>query len=264
VRDLAGAHDRLWPPAGDSAHGALEDLGSDGEVHPVPAAGAGPGEQHAPAGLEGRAASTPPRSRDVQVSPAEAHALLLAMESGGYLTRHTGPLDDGSDGAWLPDEEDGPVPLLLWHLTNPDGTQLAKAHIGSPLSRAAAEALLDGFLDRVRAVNRDPRSTHVIESVTLYGSLGDPDRQEVTDVDLIAFTRRRHGSTAGNGPTGASGLSSASARRWPLEDQALTERTGLHALLRADHDRLDITVVDELSDNMSPLLPGWIRKDVFP
>ena len=51
----------------------------------------------------------------------------------------------------------------------------AKAHIGSPISRTLGEAFLAGFLDRVRAVNRDPCSTHVIESVTLYGSLADPD-----------------------------------------------------------------------------------------
>ena len=66
----------------------------------------------------------------------------------------------------------------------------AKAHIGSPISRTLGEAFLAGFLDRVRAVNRDPCSTHVIESVTLYGSLADPDRQSVTNVDLITFTRR--------------------------------------------------------------------------
>jgi hypothetical protein len=129
---------------------------------------------------------------ELQVSPPEARALLLAMEGAGYLTRHTGPLADRLDGAWLPGEEDGTEPLLLWHLTSLDGTQIAKAHIGSPISRATAGALLDGVLDRVRAVNRDPRSTHIIESVTLYGSLADPSRREVTDVDLIAFTRQRH------------------------------------------------------------------------
>lgn len=203
-------------------------------------------------------------ARELQASPAEARALLLAMEGGGYLTRHTGPLADSPEGAWLPGEEDNTEPLLLWHLTSPDGLQLAKAHIGSPISRAAAEVLLDGFLDRVRAVSRDPHATHVIESITLYGSLADPDWQEVTDVDLIAFTRRRHRGATGNGPADASGCSSASVPRWPSEDQALAERAALHALLRAGHDRLDITVVDELSDNQSPLLPGWIRKDVFP
>jgi hypothetical protein len=89
-------------------------------------------------------------ARELQVRPPKARALLLAMEGGGYLTRHTGPLTDCSEGAWLPDEEDGPEFLLLWHLTSPDGTQLVKAHVGSPISRSAAETLLDGVLDRVR------------------------------------------------------------------------------------------------------------------
>jgi hypothetical protein len=113
-------------------------------------------------------------------------------------------------------------------------------------------------------VNRDPGSTHVIESVTLYGSLADPDRHAVTDVDLIAFTRRRRQGATSSGMAGAPGRSSATASRWLSEDQALTERAALHALLRAGHDRLDIAVVDELSDNQSPVLPQWIRKDVFP
>lgn len=203
-------------------------------------------------------------ARELRVSPPEARALLLAMEGGGYLTRHTGQLADGLDGAWLPSEEDGAEPLLLWHLTSPDGRQLAKAHIGSPISRAAAEALLDGFLDRARAVNCDPCSTHVIETVSLYGSLADPDRQEVTDVDLIAFTRLRNWSATGNRPPDANGRISAGARRWPAEERSLTERTALHELLRAGHDRLDITVVDELSDEQSPLPPGSSRKGVFP
>jgi predicted nucleotidyltransferase len=181
-------------------------------------------------------------ARGLQVSPPEARALLLAMEAGGYLTRHTGPL--AGRGAWLPDEGTGPEPLLLWHLTSLRGMQLAKAHIGSQLPRAAAEALLEGFLDRVRAVNRDLGSTHVIESVMLYGSVADPDRQEVTDVDLIVFAERRC--------------------RAVTEEQALVERARLQTLLRAGHDRLDIAVVDGLSDNQSPLPPGSIRKCVFP
>lgn len=113
-------------------------------------------------------------------------------------------------------------------------------------------------------LNRDPRSTHVIESVALYGSLADQDRQAVTDVDLIVFARRRRRDGTGDGRAGASGRSFASARQWPSEDQVLTERAALHALLRAGHDRLDIAVVDELSDNQLPVLSAWIRKDVFP
>lgn len=200
--------------------------------------------------------------RELQVSQQEAHALLLALEGGEYLTRHTGRLAAGHDGAWLPEEENGIEPLLLWHLTSLHGMQLAKAHIGSPISRATAEALLDDLLDRVRTVNRDPRATHVVESVTLYGSLVDLDRQEVTDVDLIVFTRRRQ--RGAEGTADASGCSSASASRWPSEGRVRTERAELRALLAARHDRLDVEVVDELSDNQWPLPPGATWRRVFP
>jgi hypothetical protein len=203
-------------------------------------------------------------ARELQISPPEARALLLALEGGGYLTRYTGVLPDGHHGAWLADEEDGAEPLVLWHLTSPDGMQLAKAHTGSPISRAVAEALLEGFLDRVRTVNRDPHATHIIESALLYGSLADPGREEVTDVDLIVYTRRRRRDAIGDRPAGASGRGSASVPRWPSEEQVLTERAALHTLLGASHDRLDIAVVDELSDDQSLLPPGSIQKGVFP
>ena len=201
-------------------------------------------------------------ARELQVSRPEASALLLAMEGEGYLIRHTGKLAAGHDGAWLQEEEEGTEPLLLWHLTNLDGRQLAKAHIGSAISRATAEVLLDGLLGRVRTVNRDLHATHVVESVDLYGSLVDPNREEVTDVDLIVFTRRRQ--RGANSASDASGCSSASDSRWPSEEQVLTERAALRTQLAAGHDRLDIALVDELSEIRSPLPPGASWKRVFP
>jgi hypothetical protein len=197
-------------------------------------------------------------AQELQISQHEARALLLALEAGGYLTRHTGQLAADHDGAWLPEEEDGSEPLLLWHLTSPDGMQLAKAHVGSPMSRAAAEALLDGLLDRVRTVNRDPCATHVVESVVLYGSLVDPDREEVTDVDSIVFTRRRQRGA------NSSTLEPVDSPGQPSEGQAPTERAALRTLLAAGRGRLDIEVVDELSDKWSPLPPGATWKRVFP
>jgi len=199
-------------------------------------------------------------ARELQVSPQEARALLLALEGGGYLTRYTGRLAAGHDGAWLPEEEDGTEPLLLWHVTSLKGMQLAKAHIGLAMSRATAEALLDGLLGRVRIVNCDPCATHVVESVALYGSLVDPGRKEVTDVDLIVFARRRR-----RGPDDTSdGDNPGSVSRWPSEEQVCTERAALRTLLAEGHDRLDIEVVDERSDNRWPLPPGATWKRVFP
>ncbi len=46
-------------------------------------------------------------------------------------------------------------------------------------------------------VNRDPHATHVVESVDLYGSLVDPNRKEVTDVDLIVRPKIHHARGAG-------------------------------------------------------------------
>jgi hypothetical protein len=40
--------------------------------------------------------------------------------------------------------------------------------------------------------------------------------------------------------------------------------TALHTLLVASHDRLDLAVVDELSDDRSLVPPGSIQKGVFP
>jgi len=199
-------------------------------------------------------------ARKLQVSPQEARALLLALESGGYLTRYTGRLAAGHAGAWLPEEEDATEPLLLWHVTSLKGMQLAKAHIDSAMPRAAAEALLDGLLGRVRIVNRDPHATHVVESVALYGSLVDPDREEVTDVDLIVLTRRRQRGALGT----PDGDTSGGVPRWPSEEQVRTERAALRTLLAEGHDRLDIEVVDERSDSRWPLPPGANWKRVFP
>jgi hypothetical protein len=199
-------------------------------------------------------------ARELQVSPQEARALLLALESGGYLTRYTGQLAAGHKGAWLPEEEDATEPLLLWHVTSMKGMQLAKAHTGFAMSRATAEALLDGLLGRVRLVNCDPRATHVVESVALYGSLVDPDLEEVTDVDLIVLTRRRQGGANGT----SDGDTSGSVPRWPSEEQVCTERAALRTLLAEGHDRLDIEVVDERSDDRWPLPPGATWKRTFP
>ena len=109
-------------------------------------------------------------------------------------------------------------------------------------------------------MNCDPRATHVVESVALYGSLVDPGREEVTDVDLIVFTRRRQRGADGT----SDGDNSGSVPRWPSEEQVCSDRAALRTLLAEGHDRLDIEVVDERSDNRWPLPTGATWKYVFP
>ena len=113
-------------------------------------------------------------------------------------------------------------------------------------------------------MNLDPDATHTIESVTLYGSLTDQDRLEVTDVDVIAFAQRRRFRNLPGGThprpehRGHAGVTERLA-----EQEAATDRATLEALLRAGHDRLDISVVDERSDIQSPIPPGSTEIEVF-
>jgi hypothetical protein len=89
---------------------------------------------------------------------AACRSVLEALQAGGYLDKpHRGRLPERYRGEWLPDEESGDEPLLLWHLSYPRGKSLAKARIGPPVPRAVAEGLVRDVLARVIGVNRDPR-----------------------------------------------------------------------------------------------------------
>lgn len=71
----------------------------------------------------------------------------------------------------------------LWR-TTVSGNALAKARIGKPIARATAIRLLDELLDRVRAANEGDEWLHWIDRVTLYGSLMQPDKDVVGDIDI--------------------------------------------------------------------------------
>ncbi len=100
-------------------------------------------------------------------------------------------MPEGHDGEWLPGEESGEQPLLLWHLSYPKGNGLVKARVGPPVPRPVAEGLVRDVLARVGAVNRDPAATHVITRVVLYGSMTDPGQLLVSDADLAVWAARR-------------------------------------------------------------------------
>ncbi|MGW4370477.1 nucleotidyltransferase domain-containing protein [Nocardia takedensis] len=64
------------------------------------------------------------------------------------------------------------------------GGAFKNASAAKPVHRATAEAALAKFLARVREVEADPMSLYVVERVILFGSMLDPDRDRVSDVDL--------------------------------------------------------------------------------
>lgn len=156
-------------------------------------------------------------ARHLGMDAAACRSLLEALETGGYLNKpYRRQLPEGYRGEWLPGEESGDEPLLLWHLSYPKGKSLAKARIGPPVPRAVAEGLVRDVLARVIAVNRDPASTHVITRVALFGSMTDPSRDLVSDVDLVVWADRRSDAPLGAGPNYCwRGKLITSRRIWP-------------------------------------------------
>jgi hypothetical protein len=194
-------------------------------------------------------------ARRLGIDAAASRSLLEALEAEGYLNKpYPGPLPEGYDCEWLPGEESGDMPLLLWHLSYPDGKQLAKARVGPPIPRAVAEGLVRDVLARVREVNRDPAATHVITRVVLYGSLTDPDQLLVSDADLAMSADRRADPAL---------LPDMDAHR-AEEAQAALERSRLEALLAADDERLHVSVTDRWSEQASAVPVGATEIELFP
>lgn len=187
--------------------------------------------------------------------------LLEALEADGYLDKpYRGRLPEGHGSEWLPDEEFGNEPLLLWHLCYPKGKSLAKARIGPPIPRAVAEGLVRDVLARVIEVNQDLTTTHVIMRVAMFGSMTEPSRDLVSDVDLAVRADRRSDVPLGAGPEL---LLEGEAHRI-AEDLAARDRSGLEALLAADDERIDVSVVDGWSETTSAVPSGATEIELFP
>jgi hypothetical protein len=203
-------------------------------------------------------------ARELAIGLPASRRLLRALEDDGRVARYDGMLPPGHDGAWLPGEETGEEPLMLWHLRYPEGKALAKARIGPAVSRSQAEDLLADVLARVRVLNDDPAGSHIVEHATLIGSLTDPARHEVGDVDLIVYARRRCHGVPPPGTGGEHGLTDMAGLGARLSgDEAAGLRMSLEALLRAGDERLDVSVVDESSDNPRPVPSGAVEREVF-
>jgi hypothetical protein len=202
-------------------------------------------------------------ARRLSIDSAASRSLLEALEAEGYLDKpHLGPLPEGHDGEWLPGEESGDQPLL-WHLSYPKGKGLAKARVGPPVPRVVAEALVRDVLARVGEVNRDPGATHVITRVVLHGSMTDPGQLLVSDVDLAMWADRR-ADAALLARWRELGPQLARDARHAEEAQAKVDRFRLEALLAADDERIDVSVIDRWSDAISAVPAGAPEIELFP
>jgi hypothetical protein len=112
-------------------------------------------------------------------------------------------------------------------------------------------------------VNSDQAASHTIERVTLYGSLTDPNRLEVGDVDLLVYARRRRCRASPEVRDEPTSPDAGKCRMWLSEDEAVALRVRLEELLQAGDERLDTSVVDESSENWRPLPAGAAEVEVF-
>jgi hypothetical protein len=203
-------------------------------------------------------------ARHLGIDTAASRSLLEALEAEGYLDKpYPGPLPQSHVGEWLPSEESSDQPLLLWHLSCLKGKRLAKARVGPPVPRVVAEALVRDVLARVGEVNRDPGATHVITRVVLHGSMTDPGQLLVSDVDLAMWADRR-ADAALLARWRELGPQLARDARHAEEAQAKVDRFRLEALLAADDERIDVSVIDRWSDAISAVPAGAPEIELFP
>jgi len=93
---------------------------------------------------------------------------LRWLEDGGCLQRRT--------AAWSDEAEE-------WNTTL-DGGALTMASFLKPISRARAERLLAGVLERAAQYNADHTKPYVITEIAVFGSYLRPDVTELGDLDL--------------------------------------------------------------------------------
>lgn len=104
---------------------------------------------------------------------------LRRLEEHGYLIAQ----DAGSRG-------------VSW-TTTVLGNALAMASFGSPMTREAAERLLQGLVERARAYNEDPLRPLIIERLRIFGSYLDPAVDTLGDLDVeLSFTKKDGSSKA--------------------------------------------------------------------
>ena len=86
---------------------------------------------------------------------------------------------------------------MTWWESTIKGSALAQASFSRPITRATAERLLAGVIDRAKGFNADESHLIDITELVVFGSYLDPGAQRLGDLDLgVAFHSRIPGTTA--------------------------------------------------------------------
>lgn len=76
------------------------------------------------------------------------------------------------------------------------GLRVAAASTGKPIPRATAEQLLAELLERARVINEGD-SWYRVAQIELFGSMLDPGRETVNDIDLLVTLEPRYHTADG-------------------------------------------------------------------
>jgi predicted nucleotidyltransferase len=195
------------------------------------------------------------------IEPSEAANVVMRLADAGKMCR-VDPFERSR--TWHAESEaDSPDDSLEYWGTTIAGNALAKARIGKPIPRAKAQELLDGLVDRARAINADPASPFLVARIAVFGSFVDETRSEVGDVDVhLVFERRVDGDRYGELAEQAATAAEAGGRRF----RSLIERLGhldteFRRFLRGASHRLDIQFESPREDPRLP--PGVAPIEVY-
>jgi predicted nucleotidyltransferase len=124
-------------------------------------------------------------ARELRYSPAEAQSFVEDLVAEGFIGVGRQQHAEIALGA---DEDYAAVSLYGLTLA---GYQLARARIGNPITRAKAQQLLDGVIQRVQAVNANDDWLYWVDELVLFGSFSRDGSEPVGDVDLAIDLRPR-------------------------------------------------------------------------
>jgi DNA-binding transcriptional ArsR family regulator len=128
-------------------------------------------------------------------APKAREVVRLLDTNTGSVATYLGVSKDVAEGLLRALEREGYVELAdgrteWWDVTM-KGSALRQARIGRPITRAKADALLDGVIERVKAYNADPKHLLTVESLTVFGSYLDETKPVIGDLDIQFVVSRR-------------------------------------------------------------------------
>jgi hypothetical protein len=102
--------------------------------------------------------------QELKLAPSETAGILALLKAEGYLA--------ASDR------------LRGWYRTGPAAQRLVNVLFIKRITRAKADALVEGLIERARQINDDDRFVLCVTELRAFGSYVEPDKNDLGDVDI--------------------------------------------------------------------------------